>query len=200
MPKLRHTPAGDYLPGAGRHWLLPLYDPLSRLAGVGRLHRLLLDSAGIRAGQRVLEIGCGTGNLITALARRTPGVDAVGIDPDPAALRRARRKAAKTGGGIRFEEAFAGRLPLPDDHVDHVLSSLMMHHLDETGRDQALREALRVLRPGGRLHVLDVEGHLGRSHGLSPRTFTTAGFTAADRTAGGRLRRVGGYAVHRAEK
>lgn len=200
MTKLRHTPDGDYLPGAGRHWLLPLYDPLSRLTGVGRLHRLLLDAAGVRSGQRVLEIGCGTGNLITALARRTPGVDAVGIDPDPAALRRARRKAAKAGAEIRFEVAFAARLPLPDDHVDHVLSSLMMHHLDDTGREQALREVARVLRPGGRLHVLDLEGHHGRSHGLSPRTFTEAGLTAAVRTGGGRLWPIGAYAIHRAGK
>jgi ubiquinone/menaquinone biosynthesis C-methylase UbiE len=200
MPKLRHTPDGDYLPAAGKHWLLPLYDPLSLLFGVSHLHRRLLDTAAVRTGQSVVEIGCGTGNLLTALARRTAGIDAVGIDPDPAALRRARRKAARGTLPIRYEQAYAGRLPLTDASLDHVLSSLMLHHLDEDTRDQALREARRVLRPGGHLHVLDLEGHHGRSHGLSPRTFTDAGFTTATRMTAGRHRRIGPWAIHRADR
>lgn len=198
MPELRHTPDGDYLPAAGKHWLLPLYDPLTRLIGAGHLHQRLLDAAAVQPGQRVLEIGCGTGNLLTALTRRTAGIDAAGIDPDPAALRRARRKAARGALPIRYEQAYADRLPFPDAVADHVLSSLMLHHLDENTRDRALREARRVLRPGGRLHVLDLEGPHGRSHGLSPRTFTDAGFTTATRVDDGRRRGIGPWAIHRA--
>jgi ubiquinone/menaquinone biosynthesis C-methylase UbiE len=185
MTKLRHTPDGDYLPGTGRQWLMPLYDPLSRLLGVGRLHRELLDAAGIRAGQRVLEIGCGTGNLLTALARRTPGIDAVGIDPDRAALRRGRRKAARGNLPIRYEYAFAGDLPQPDDSVDVVLSALMLHHLDLPGRDRALAEVRRVLTPDGRLHVLDFD-----SHGFGAGVLTAAGFGSAAETGGGRVLRA----------
>nr|MDT0659298.1 methyltransferase domain-containing protein [Micromonospora sp. DSM 115978] len=199
MPKLRHTPDGDYLPGIGLHWLMPLYDPLSRLLGAGRLHRDLLDHADVRPGQRVLEIGCGTGNLLTELARRTPGIDAVGIDPDPGALRRARRKAAKAGLAIGYQRAFAGDLPFADADIDVVLSSLMLHHLDDPGRARALGEVRRVLRPGGRLHVLDIEGH-GRSGGLTPQTLTTAGLTAATETGRGHFRRTSGYVILRAEK
>ncbi|MEV4758937.1 class I SAM-dependent methyltransferase [Micromonospora sp. NPDC049559] len=147
-----------YLPAMGRDWLLPLYDPLTRLAGVGRVHGQLLDRAGLRNGQRILEIGCGTGNLLRALGRRHPSVDALGIDPDPAALRLARRKAARSGQSIRYERAFAGELPLPDGSVDRVLSAFMLHHLGEEERTRALREAGRVLRPGGELHVVDVDG------------------------------------------
>ena len=148
----------DYLPAMGKRWLLPLYDPFSRLAGVGRIHESLLDRADVRGGRSVLEIGCGTGNLLTALARRRPDVDALGIDPDPAALRRARRKAARHGLRIRYERAFAGELPVPDDSVDRVLSSFMLHHLDERERGRALREVRRVLRPGGQFHVVDIDG------------------------------------------
>ncbi|WP_328824318.1 class I SAM-dependent methyltransferase [Verrucosispora sioxanthis] len=138
-----HTDAQQYLPGMGKHWLLPLYDPFSRLAGIGRIHGQLMDRANLRSDQRILEIGCGTGNLLTALGRRLRDIDALGIDPDPAALRRARRKAARYGLPIRYEQAFAGALPLPDDSVDRVLSAFMLHHLDDDERARALR------RPGG---------------------------------------------------
>ena len=153
-----------YLPAMGRQWLLPLYDPFTRLAGVHRVHRRLLDRADAQPGQRLLDIGCGTGNLLTLLMSRSPAVEATGIDPDPAALRRARAKAARAGLDVRYEQAYAGRLPLPDGHFDLVLSSLMLHHLDEEERGRALREVRRVLRPGGRLHLLDVAGRHGHRH------------------------------------
>ncbi|MET1005596.1 MAG: methyltransferase domain-containing protein [Propionibacteriaceae bacterium] len=147
----------DYLPAMGRHWLLPLYDTFSWLARVGRVHEQLLDRAGLQNGQRVLEIGCGTGNLLRALGRRKLEVDATGIDPDPAALRLARRKAARAKLPIRYEQAFAGALPAPDEAFDRVLSSFMLHHLPDGERQQALREVRRVLHPGGQLHVVDVD-------------------------------------------
>ncbi|MFI7540322.1 class I SAM-dependent methyltransferase [Actinoplanes sp. NPDC049599] len=151
----------DYLPAMGRHWLLPLYDPFTRLAGVGRIYRQLLDRAHLTDGadsRRILEIGCGTGNLLTTLGRRRPELATVGIDPDPAALRKARRKAARRGLQIRYEQAFADELPVADASFDRVLSSFMLHHLEEDERLRTLREVRRVLRPGGELHVVDVDG------------------------------------------
>jgi SAM-dependent methyltransferase len=147
-----------YLPAMGRRWLLPLYDPFTRIAGVGRIHEQLIDRAELRSGQRVLEIGCGTGNLLTALGRRRPDIEALGIDPDPAALRRARRKAARAKLPIRYEQAFASGLPAPDGSFDRVLSSFMLHHLDDDEKMRALREVRRVLRPGGQFHVVDIDG------------------------------------------
>lgn len=143
-----------YLPAMGKSWLLFLYDPFTRLAGAGRVHGELLDRAAVAPGHRVLEIGCGTGNLLVALEKREPRVDAIGIDPDPAALRRARRKS----GRVRFEQAFAGELPLPDASVDRVLSAYMLHHLEQAEKERAMREVRRVLRPGGQLHVVDIAG------------------------------------------
>jgi ubiquinone/menaquinone biosynthesis C-methylase UbiE len=158
---LRHAHATDerhYLPAMGRRWLLPLYDPLTRLAGMSRVHDGLIARADLRPGQRILEIGCGTGTLLLAVARRQPGAQTIGIDPDPAALRRARRKADRAGLPIRLERAFAGELPLPDGSIDRVLSSFMLHHLDDEEKRRAMREIRRVLRPGGQLHVADFAG------------------------------------------
>jgi hypothetical protein len=81
-----------YLPAMGRRWLLPLYDPLTRLAGLPRIHRELVEQADLRAGLRVLEIGCGPGGLLHLVHLRFPDADLAGLDPDPAALARARRK------------------------------------------------------------------------------------------------------------
>jgi ubiquinone/menaquinone biosynthesis C-methylase UbiE len=168
----------DYLPAMGRAALLPLYDPLSRVLGVRAAHRRLVDQAGIEPGNRVLEIGCGTGNLLLLAKRAHPRAAVVGLDPDEAALARARRKAERAGLDVQLDRGFAGELPYPDASVDRVLSALMFHHLPAPEKRAALREVRRVLAPGGSLHMLDIDravprstnlvlrlAHLGRHHG-----------------------------------
>jgi SAM-dependent methyltransferase len=150
--------ARPYLPAMGRAWLLPLYDPFTRLIGAPRVHGELLDRAGLRPGSRVLEIGCGTGNLLLLAKRRCPDADVAGLDPDPAALRLARRKADRAGLVVRLDQGFAADLPYPDASVDRVLSALMLHHLDPADLPRTLAEVRRVLRPGGALHVVDIVG------------------------------------------
>ncbi len=147
-----------YIPAMGRHWMLFLYDPFARFAGLPRVHSELLDRAGVQPGHLVLEIGCGPGDLLMSLGRREPRAELTGIDPDPAALRKARRKAGRRGLSVRFEQAYADELPFPDASFDRVLSSYMLHHLDAEQQVAAMREARRVLRPGGELHVVDADG------------------------------------------
>src|SRR5215475_1104449 len=151
-------PGRSYLPGMGRDWLLPLYDPITRALGAPSAHRLLADQADLRPGQRVLEIGCGTGNLLLMVKRRHPDATVVGLDPDPEALARARRKAARAGLSVQLDRGFADELPYPDGSVDRVLSAFMFHHLEPADRRSALREVRRVLAPGGSLHLLDFGG------------------------------------------
>jgi SAM-dependent methyltransferase len=161
--------AERYLPGMGRDWLLPLYDPLTRALGMEAAHRSLADRADVRSGQRVLEIGCGTGNLAVLVKRLHHDVDVVGLDPDPRALARARRKARRRGVAVRLDRGFAERLPYADATFDRVLSAFMFHHLEPAGRRATLREVMRVLRPGGALHLLDFGGAKDRSDGLLAR-------------------------------
>jgi ubiquinone/menaquinone biosynthesis C-methylase UbiE len=156
----------DYLPAMGRDRLLPLYDPFTWLLGVPRVHRRLVELAGIEPGHRVLEIGCGTGNLALRAQRMHPDAEVVGIDPDPLALERARRKADRAGLSVRWDRGKAGELPYADESVDRVLSAFMFHHLDDAEKKSALAEVRRVLRPGGQLHLVDVAGH---HHGRAGR-------------------------------
>ena len=158
----------DYVPAAGRDAFLPGYDLLTRVLGMKRVYDTLIAQAELADGQRVLEIGCGTGNVTVRAKRAEPGADVVGSDPDPLALARAQRKA-RGMTGIRFERAYAQELPFADGEFDRVLSSMMLHHLAEDVKACAAAEIYRVLRPGGTLHIVDIGGHTTVHHGLAAR-------------------------------
>src|SRR5262245_43527823 len=145
-----------YVPAAGHDWALPLYDPLVKLLGGESARRVLVEQADLRPGHRVLEIGCGTGSLLTRISRAQPALELTGLDPDPKALERAKVKADAASAPIRLDRGFSDALPYPDASFDRVFSCFMFHHLD--GADEklrTLREVRRVLKPGGQLHLLD---------------------------------------------
>lgn len=144
-----------YLPAAGRDWALPLYDPLVKLLGADVARRALLDQAALSPAHRILDIGCGTGTLVTQVKSLYPLAEVVGLDPDPRALERARKKATRGRLAIPFDQGFSDELPYPDASFDRVLSAFMFHHLREQDKEKTLREARRVLKPGGSLHLLD---------------------------------------------
>jgi len=155
-----------YLPAAGHDWALPLYDPIVKLLGGERARRILLDQAALQPGYRVLDIGCGTGTLAILSKRLHPTVTIVGIDPDPKALARARRKASRAAVSIQFDQGFGDELPYPEASFDRVFSSFMFHHLPSAEKGKTLRAIRRVLKPGAAFHMLDFEGPEGGAHGV----------------------------------
>lgn len=154
-PQERDRP---FLPGAGKTWLLPFYDVFSRVVGVRALHERAVRIAGIEPGQAVVDVGCGTGNLSFAVLSAQPAARVTGLDPDADALRRAARKARRRGVGLTLVQGYADRLPAQDASLDHVVSSLALHHLEEDGRSAFARDALRALRPGGTVTIADFGG------------------------------------------
>jgi ubiquinone/menaquinone biosynthesis C-methylase UbiE len=148
-------PGRTYLPAAGHDWSLPLYDPLVRLLGGDTARAVLLDQAAVRPGHRVLDIGCGTGSLAVLIKRQHPDVDVVGLDPDPKALARARRKAQRAAVSVQLDHGFSDELPYAEGIFERVFSSFMLHHLQAAEKETTLREVRRVLKPGGRFHLLD---------------------------------------------
>ncbi|MFJ2754925.1 class I SAM-dependent methyltransferase [Nocardioides sp. NPDC087217] len=159
----------EFLPGMGRTWLLPLYDLFTRFAHVRALHERTVELARIEPGQSVLDVGCGTANLSFAVLRSVPGAVVTGHDPDAGALRIAARKAGRRGVRLSLVQGYADRLLPEDGSVDHVVSSLALHHVDDAGREGFAREAHRVLRPGGRVTIVDFgapdHGHGGHGKG-----------------------------------
>ena len=149
------TTSRSYVPAAGKHWRLPFYDLMAKLMGADAARALFVEQAACRAGDRVLEIGCGTGSLLLRVKKAQPTADVVGLDPDPNALAIARRKARRAGVEISLDQGFADALPYPDASFDRVLSSFMFHHLSRDVKEKTLREVRRVLKPGGRFHLVD---------------------------------------------
>jgi ubiquinone/menaquinone biosynthesis C-methylase UbiE len=197
MP-LRDLPAGSartYRPAAGYDWFLPLYDPLLRLLGGDGARRALLDQSTIRPGERILEVGSGTGTLVLLIKRLHPDVNVVGIDPDPKALARARRKAEREGIAIQLDCGFSDQLPYAAASFNLVFSSLMFHHLPPAEIGPTLREIRRVLKPGGTLHFLDLARHLPADH--LHALMIEAGLDAPQ-TVGERAMRFMRLAYHRA--
>jgi ubiquinone/menaquinone biosynthesis C-methylase UbiE len=160
--------ARSYIPAAGRDWLLPLYDPMQRLLGGAAVRRALLGAAALQPGMHVLDVGCGTGSLLVELGRGWSAIAMTGLDPDPLALARARRKLERAGLEVRLDEGFADALPYPDACFDRVFSSFMFHHLARDAKQGMLDEVRRVLVPGGALHLADFGGE-AHGHGLLTR-------------------------------
>lgn len=154
----------EFLPGMGRPWLLPFYDLFSRRVGARALHERAAALADVAPGQSVLDVGCGTANLALTVLRAQPAARVTGLDPDAGALRVAARKATRRRVAITLVQGFADRLPNGDGSLDHIVSALALHHVPEEGRVLFAREALRVLRPGGKVTVVDFGGAGGEGH------------------------------------
>jgi ubiquinone/menaquinone biosynthesis C-methylase UbiE len=117
-----------------------------RLAGLARL----------QPGEVVLDAGCGTGTLaITAERSVGPDGRVFGVDASPEMIARATKKARRAGAEIEFRTGMAEALPYGDATFDVVLSTLMLHHLPRDLRGRFAHEIRRVLKPGGRVLVVD---------------------------------------------
>jgi ubiquinone/menaquinone biosynthesis C-methylase UbiE len=148
--------AAGYVPALRFAWLTPAYDLVVRATTREKTFKnALVEQAGLRHGHRVLDLGCGTGTLTIQMAQRCAGAVVTGVDGDPAILELAARKAATQEVSVQFDRALASALPYPDGTFDRVVSSLFFHHLSWHEKERAAREAFRVLRPGGELHVAD---------------------------------------------
>jgi SAM-dependent methyltransferase len=134
------------------------HDILSAVFFGGRRKRVFTELAalsGARPGDRVLDVGSGTGYFTRVMARAVgPDGAAEGVDPSPEGVTRARRVTHLAN--CTFSEGVAEALDSPAAAYDVVVSSLVIHHLPEELRPQAFQEMLRVLRPGGRVLVADV--------------------------------------------
>jgi ubiquinone/menaquinone biosynthesis C-methylase UbiE len=119
--------------------------------------------ANIKKGEKILDVGCGTGSY-AVLARQITGETGyvAGIDISTKMLDIARNKNNKYGLNIDYIEASIDKLPFSENHFDCVMSTLMFHHLPVNIKRKGLKEIYRVLKPDGRLFFLD----FAKPHGI----------------------------------
>ena len=201
-------PAYDRYAAAYRDWWAPVIAP-SAAALLDDLDGLLSEGE-----MRIVDIGAGTGTLSFAALERWPAARVVGVDPSGRMLEEAVAAARGRSLDGRFESrvADAARLPLPDGSMDAAISSFVIQLLPS--RAAAVREAWRVLRPGGIFACVTWRAGGGRSEletafeeaadelgmelpappGRDPRPYGSAGAAAAE------LRRAGFRTVRARER
>jgi ubiquinone/menaquinone biosynthesis C-methylase UbiE len=135
------------------------YDLCSGLLGTGVNRpnsRMVVGMAQIKPGDRVLDVGCGTGSL-TLTAERVAGASGAvyGIDASPEMIAAARKKAQRSGSAAVFEVGLIEKIPYPEAAFDVVISRLVLHHLPDEVKRQGFVDIFRVLKPGGLFFAAD---------------------------------------------
>lgn len=146
----------EYIPALSFRVLTPFYDFIQKyIVRDIRYKSRLIEQAQIQAGQRVMDLGCGTGTLAIMAKQAQPQAEVFGLDADPEMLKVAQAKKDQEKLEVKFDVGFTNNLPYPDASFDRVLSSIMIHHLKTPDKEKTAREVYRVLKPGGQLHIID---------------------------------------------
>ena len=145
-----------YVPALKYSWLTRFYDPVVALSTREKVFRAkLLAQAEIHPGDRILDLGCGTGTFAIMLKTRHPAARVTGLDGDPDILIQAQKKKLSAGVDITFDQSMSYSTPYSEGEFDTVFSSLFFHHLKSVDKLRTIREVYRVLEPGGFFHVCD---------------------------------------------
>ncbi|MGW5658429.1 methyltransferase domain-containing protein [Streptomyces humi] len=155
--------------------------------GVRRLRAWAEEALAVRPGERLVDVGSGTGSQTRALAAAV-GPDGVAIGVEPNEGLRAVAEERSAGSRVRFTDGDALALPVPDGSMDLVWCERVLQHLADP--DQAVAEMARVLRPGGRVALLDTDWGTTLLHPGEPevvRALTSAALNGANPYSGRRL-------------
>jgi ubiquinone/menaquinone biosynthesis C-methylase UbiE len=135
---------------------LGLYDWWANRS-LGEVHDTLVELANLHGGEKVLDVGCGTGILSSRLAQASDGIKVCGLDTGSHMIKAAAKRVQRNRRQAEYRVGTATRLPYSDGCFDVVVSCLLFHLLQDTEKKLALREVFRVLKPGGRYVCAEFE-------------------------------------------
>jgi ubiquinone/menaquinone biosynthesis C-methylase UbiE len=122
------------------------------------LREITVNLAQVKPGDCILEVGCGTGTLTLAAKQQAgPSGKVFGIDVIPGMIELSQRKAAQAHEDVTFQLGSIDDIPFPENLFDVVLCSFMIFHMSDTTRRKGMAEIHRVLKPMGRLLILDID-------------------------------------------
>ena len=140
--------------------MVPSYDSYMRKMTFGReriLRETTVNLAQVKPGDSILEVGCGTGTLTLEAKRQAgPSGKVFGIDVIPGMIELSQHKAAQFNENITFQLGSIDDIPFSENQFDVVMCSFMIFHMAEHTRRKGIAEIYRVLKPQGRLLVLDL--------------------------------------------
>lgn len=146
----------DFTPALGRAGLTRGYDHAIRLLTREQTWRqAMLRQVGPKAGETILDVGCGTGTFAIMLKRAAPDARIVGLDPDRQVLAMAAEKAERAGVAIEWRQGFAHDAATVVGRVDKAVSSLVFHQVPLDGKREGVAAMFAAARPGGEVHIAD---------------------------------------------
>ncbi len=155
-PMDTYSPRPDRFDSAGQDQFVDVRDLQAALPAIRRLRTWAHEALALRLGEAAVDIGSGTGSEVLAFAEAVgPSGTAIGVEPDPNLLASAERRAEQAGSSAKFHSGDAYGIPFGAETFDAALCERVFQHLTAPGR--AANEIARVLRPGGRTVVVDVD-------------------------------------------
>jgi ubiquinone/menaquinone biosynthesis C-methylase UbiE len=147
--------------------LIAALDEQASLPAIQRLRATAVEILRPRFGDRLLDVGCGTGELVRALAGLVGAHGTVvGVEPSATMLDEARRRTGESSLRVELRSGDISRLDFDDATFDGVTSERVFQHLDSPA--SAIAELVRVTKPGGRLVVIDTDWGMHAIHGADP--------------------------------
>lgn len=146
-----------FTPALGKAWLTPLYDSaISLFTREGSWRGKLVRHVNLSPGDRLIDVGSGTGSLLRDLINSCPEVDLIAVEPDPIVLAIAQRKLAATATSIRWHNGFLDTLQLGKEwRPTKIVSSLVFHQVPLGQKRLILEQMHKLLAPGGAVLIAD---------------------------------------------
>lgn len=150
------TVSNPYKPALRWNGLTRFYDRVMSITmQEDRFRSMLLEPVVGRYPRYVLDVGCGTDSQAFIFQRHFPKASVFGLNGDKEALTIARRKGVIAGQPVIFEQGLSTALPYPDQSIDLITCSLLLHHLSDSDKQQSIQEMWRVLTEEGSLTLAD---------------------------------------------